>query len=369
MKLKRKYNGALPTKTFSDSTLRYVRQVAVNSDIDCMPGGTTGNVLNAVDIDEASKNAKNILLVAGANERHRPMNPSEFSLILDTTSERIEKLGKDKNVVILPPPRTNYFDSLDQAKQEMSMVMLQELDNKDGITVLENPIEEYEDDGGRHPSAAQTAELLQFVNKKFQELFNIPYTVTSATGQTMVTNRIYSGVESVYIFGCAACNNRKQNKWHNLCEECSARTNSERISKITTELLKRAKEIMDDEMPSLGTYAASEKIDTTLDSHKSHSNGDSSNVSADLSPPHATDKGDGRDRSPLKAESVKTPPPSKRTNFIPPPPSKVKYTNVYMCSYNWELCYGIALHFVLYDTVMLQKSGPPNSNKLSFFGE
>ena len=62
---------------------------------------------------------------------------------------------------------------------------------------------------------------------------------------------------------------------------------------------------MDDEMPSLRTHAGSKMNDFTLESHSSLSNGNSSHVSVHLSPSHVTDKGDGHDRSPLKAEGVK----------------------------------------------------------------
>ena len=50
--IKQKQNNFLPYKTSSDSTLRHLNQSALSSDVDAMSGGTTGNIINAIEIDE-----------------------------------------------------------------------------------------------------------------------------------------------------------------------------------------------------------------------------------------------------------------------------------------------------------------------------
>ena len=65
----------------------------------------------------------------------------------------------------------------------------------------------------------------------------------------------------MYKFGCSGCDNRKQNKWYNLCDECLEKTNQEHIQKTAEELLKRAKELYDESNPSLGSDSESLKCD------------------------------------------------------------------------------------------------------------
>ena len=45
-------------KTYSDSTMRLVRETALTGNVDAMSGGTTGNILNAVDIDTKAREAR-----------------------------------------------------------------------------------------------------------------------------------------------------------------------------------------------------------------------------------------------------------------------------------------------------------------------
>ena len=71
-------NNNLPYKTYTDSTLRYGRQQALASDIDTMSGATTGNILNAVELDEKNKDVPNVVIVAGKNALNANMETKEF---------------------------------------------------------------------------------------------------------------------------------------------------------------------------------------------------------------------------------------------------------------------------------------------------
>ena len=290
-------NGHLPVKTLSDSTLRNAREGALLSDVDVMSGGTTGNILNAVEVDEASKSADKIVIVAGSNELHRRMDPKEFAVIQELTKQRLTALGSEKDVVILPPPASYSFDAMQQAKQESMSAMLKKLNEETNVTVLENPLDGYEEDNGMHPSPEQTAALLAHINTKFMEVFDTPYTLSTATGAHTVAKRPYAAVSSLYIFGCGACNNRKQNKWSNLCDDCVLRSDEEPFRSIANEILRRMDEIMYTEMPPLDIAENLVEMSEI-----------------------ARNK-DARGGSPMMT------PPSKRMNSssaIPPPPSKDK---------------------------------------------
>ena len=105
-------------KTYSDSTIRLVRETALTGDVDAMSGGTTGNILNAVDIDTKAANVESVLIVAGQNELHMRMTNEEFVWVNRKSEERLEKLGAAKKVVVLAPPYQDFYDPAAQAREE-----------------------------------------------------------------------------------------------------------------------------------------------------------------------------------------------------------------------------------------------------------
>ena len=56
--VKQKNNNKLPFKTYTDSTLRLGQQLSLASDIDTMSGGSTGNILNAIDVDPHNRDTE-----------------------------------------------------------------------------------------------------------------------------------------------------------------------------------------------------------------------------------------------------------------------------------------------------------------------
>ena len=91
-------------KTYSDSTLRLVRETALTGDVDAMSGGTTGNVLNAIEVDKKCADVESVLIVAGQNELRR-MSNREFIWITQRNEEQLEK-----PVTIPAPPPQNFYD-------------------------------------------------------------------------------------------------------------------------------------------------------------------------------------------------------------------------------------------------------------------
>ena len=75
-------NGQFGVKTYGDSTVRHFCQKALASDVDAMSGGTTGNILNATEVDEENMGIQNIVIVAGQNEMNPRHSKEEFLWML-----------------------------------------------------------------------------------------------------------------------------------------------------------------------------------------------------------------------------------------------------------------------------------------------
>ena len=101
--------------------------------------------------------------------------------------------------------------------------LLTNLNEKNNITVLQNPIEGYDEDGGLHPSPAQTVEIINFIDAELNDKFGIPYKLPSTTNESLVVERKYTGVHALYRYGCAACKSRERNKWFSVCNTCKDR--------------------------------------------------------------------------------------------------------------------------------------------------
>lgn len=240
-------------KTYSDSTLRLVRQTSLTGDVDAMSGGTVGNILNAVDVDKPDKSVENILIVGGQNDLHRRMTNEEFAWISRSEEERLKKLAEKKKVAVLAPPIQVFLDPESQAREEMFRSSLTKLNDAGSISLWENPVQQFEDDYGRHPSVEQTRTMITFIDKKCREVFGEPFILDSATAtDEILTTRLYAGVNSLYRFGCAGCNGRAKNRWHNLCNECmSSLEGDESISAEAVKIAERALAIYSDENPQI----------------------------------------------------------------------------------------------------------------------
>ena len=114
-------------KNYSDSKMRLVRETALTGDVDAMSGETTGNILNAFDIDIRAANVESVLIVAGQNEHDRLMTNEEFVWVNMKNEERLQKLGAAKKVVVLAPPYQDFYDPEAQAIEELARSSLEKL--------------------------------------------------------------------------------------------------------------------------------------------------------------------------------------------------------------------------------------------------
>ena len=61
-------NNCFQIHMMGDSTLRYAEQQCMAVDVHAMSGAMTGNILNAVEVNEEHQQVKNLIVVAGRNE-------------------------------------------------------------------------------------------------------------------------------------------------------------------------------------------------------------------------------------------------------------------------------------------------------------
>ena len=207
----------------SDSTLRYVEQECLATDVHAMSGATTGNILNAIDVDEARKDVKNLIIVAGQNELHSQLTEEEFLVCLKKKEERLRALPTDKAVAILLPPPQKRIDAMEQAKEAVFLEHLAVLDEEiPNLKVWTNPLESFEEDAGRHPNPEQTGAILNFLDQKAKEDLGVSIFLESGPNELMATKRKYKGVRALYKYGCAACSDKSRNKWWTICSNCFA---------------------------------------------------------------------------------------------------------------------------------------------------
>lgn len=249
-------------KAYSDSTLRLVRQSALTSDVDTMSGGTTGNVLNAVEIDKSCDNIENIVIVAGQNELHKRMTNEEFLWISRSKERRLTKLAEKKKIAVMSPPIQHFLDPVSEAREEILRASLAKLRDAGSILLWENPVDVFDDDWGKHPSAVQTKTIINFIDKECRQAFGAPFILDSAT-EDVLTTKLYTGVNSLYKFGCAGCDGKAKNRWINLCNDCTASLEDDDQVKADAEkLLERADAIYDAANP--GINSEMEVDDVTL---------------------------------------------------------------------------------------------------------
>ena len=124
-----------------DSTLRYAEQQCMAVDIHAMSGAMTGNILNAVKVNEEHQQVKNLIVVAGQNELQAEISDEEFILCLKRKEERLRVLATEKNLAIVATPPMKAIDTIDQAKEILFRHHLTAMEEEvENLKVWTNPI-------------------------------------------------------------------------------------------------------------------------------------------------------------------------------------------------------------------------------------
>ena len=190
-----------------DSTVRYMNKIAFQADVDAMSGGTTGNLMNSLDVDDDFDSKKEIVFVCGSNDKKPTLSPADYIYSLKTIRERVLLLLErdTKRIALVPPPKTDdYLSAEEQVRDELYTEHLEIL-RSGGVLVWENPLDNFGEDGGTHPTRDQTTTLVKFIHDKVSTDFGIPLLLPTATDDVITLPNKYNHVTPLYKFGCGAC--------------------------------------------------------------------------------------------------------------------------------------------------------------------
>ena len=245
--------GCFQSKTYTTSVFRYANQNSLASDVDAMSGATTGNLLNAVEVDTNSKNVPSIVLVSGSNEKSLSnVSLEEYAFSLKVIRERLKGLLEKKKIFLVPPPSTLQPSPEEAVKQEFFEQHIQRIEEA-GVKIIKNPVEEYDEDLGKHPSPAQTTEIIKAVDDACKLELASPYILENVTEDIISLSNKYQHVKSLYKYGCGACSRKDRNKWQNICDVCKQQAaEDEEVKHQAQEMRKRIAERTENELPPLG---------------------------------------------------------------------------------------------------------------------
>ena len=221
-------------KIFSDSCLRSTNQLALTTDVVCMPGGGLGQICNVIKLDDEKH--EDVIIHGGQNEIARCESIDEFVYTVQKSAEKIEDIAKERNVTVLLPSRP--------PNGPTEMGKAQYLEEK--ITAIKNiktiKLNDIDFDETSHPSEEGTKEIL----KQLDEHFNNEIIMDEAKEETTTTKK-YCQVFPVYKVGCRGCQYLEFTA--SLCETCMK--NSVNLEE-TTKLCELIESIRDTHFPQLG---------------------------------------------------------------------------------------------------------------------
>ena len=132
--------------------------------------------------------------------------------IYKVINKRVSTLLAQRKLSIILPPKTILFSCEDQIRQDLFYENMENLRTK-GLHIIENPIKCYEDDGGLHPTKEQTVELCKHIHKDLTKQ-GLQFLLPSASDDVIGSHQLYSKVNSLYKYGCCACEGKKKNKYN-----------------------------------------------------------------------------------------------------------------------------------------------------------
>ena len=201
-RLKEQREQNKPTKMIlSDSTLRRAQQVGLSADVECMSGGTIGQVAGALIHNPKIKDVKNVVVVAGMNDlkNNEKMDPETFITKVDLGIKKLKTamdgLNEKEFLIVKTLPSIGASDCDDLRIAHIS----NEMKNlpSENVKVLNIPGEQIQMGPDTHPTEEGTAFLLDKIDEILEDLI--------VDRDLITTKRIYTGVDTVYRYGCNAC--------------------------------------------------------------------------------------------------------------------------------------------------------------------
>ena len=233
------------TKLYSDSTLRSVDVLGLKAEVACMSGGGLGQIIQAVMDDPEEEQFDKIIILGGTNDA-KPENfpaPENFAYNIDMACAKLVTYAKKK------PNKTFFLVQQNPIRDEsqrhpeaitrdlyLNRRMKQLEENVSNIETFQVT---YQVDQTGHPDEVGTRQILDVFDS-----FEISGAEIIWSEDNIVSDKIYSNVQSLFRYGCNGCDkygNGLINHVHNnplLCDECHERI-PEQENEILTECTNR----------------------------------------------------------------------------------------------------------------------------------
>ena len=249
---KMRENGHIQTKVLSDSTMRLADPLGTKSEICTMSGGGLGQVTQAALDDPDISNKQEIFLIGGANDvKFKNFSLPEFCANVELSLTKVKQLVEahpDKSITSIetpPQPRTfndglsddegDESDDVDNdreddgendniwIKKEYLHRRIRQMVNdaaEQNVKNLHSIRVEYGVDESDHPTPVGTTNILERIadeSKSENFIWN---------EQFIITDKLYSKVEAIYIYGCNSCDkygsdvSREVKRCRLLCDSC-----------------------------------------------------------------------------------------------------------------------------------------------------
>ena len=219
---KMKQQQQIATKIVADSTLRHTDDVGLKADVACVPGGTIGDMLNAVIDDPSTQHMSNVIILGGVNEIYdqKGLLPKDA----DYEHSIVSSVDKMKKIVdTYPTLHLTYVSPiLEDTLPPDVWVRHRVIDNIFGnlpphpqITYVDMAMAKIDlEDDGIHPTVAGTSALLDAL----QERTKLPL----ISDREFTTNVVkYQGTGQASRWGCRSCWT-SGSFYTGRCDQCAA---------------------------------------------------------------------------------------------------------------------------------------------------
>ena len=257
--------GEIKTKLYSDSTLRRVDILGLRAEVLCMSGGGLGQVVQSA-IDDPDE-YDNVVIFGGTNDKKLQNFPDTdaYAKNIDMALIKLGKHARDnphkKFLLVHQDPQVPE-DTVrtDAVIRDLYLGRrMNSLAEKNPNITTTNIA--YEADETGHPTEKGTEEILLALN-------TLKFSPTQLVRQMdcIVSDRLYSNVQSVYRYGCGGCDRfgvDVKNEVHSnqlICDDCLSQPATLKPEELLRKLAKRLDKSANGRASRDDDHAASKRV-------------------------------------------------------------------------------------------------------------
>lgn len=204
---------------FSDSQLRYVENIGLAANFTCCGGAKIGQIVNIIR-DNPIIRFDTLIVVMGANNIDTTKTDEQFKLHTTIEVKRLFsalKLKRFNRLILIPGLRKTEDQSQKHQMYLFQDILVNETSTDKNISIyyVNNSKIDFDFDSEVHPSKKGTFDFLV----DFAQDMNLDLFLNHNFAVTFPKKNIYSGVTSLYKFGCRFCEKTYFVR-HGCCEDC-----------------------------------------------------------------------------------------------------------------------------------------------------